>query len=160
MNIKPNISGKFGPLTSRGFNAMAKKVNERSSTDTRGDRDARPSVFIAKITAATAVIANRRWKYEWSAAWLNASNVFEAISGSNLTYATQGNIYAYNTVEALQQTSGTYDGPGITHANIPTGFTLQPIANGTYVQMLMSRSADSKMTFTFCVSNAIDGACA
>ena len=160
MNIKPNISGKFGPLTSRGFNAMAKKVNERSSTDTRGDRDPRPSVFIAKITAATVVIANRRWKYEWSAAWLNASNVFEAISGSNLTYATQGNIYAYNTVEALQQTSGTYDGPGITHANIPTGFTLQPIANGTYVQMLMSRSADSKMTFTFCVSNAIDGACA
>ncbi|NDG65026.1 MAG: hypothetical protein EBY29_16435 [Planctomycetes bacterium] len=60
----------------------------------------------------------------------------------------------------MQQTSGTYDGPGITHANIPTGFTLQPIANGTYVQMLMSRSADSKMTFTFCVSNAIDGACA
>jgi len=160
MNIKPNISGKFGPLTSRGFNAMAKKVNERSSTDTRGNRDARPSVFIAKITAATVVIANRRWKYEWSAAWLNASNVFEAISGSNLTYATQGNIYAYNTVEALQQTSGTYDGPGITHANIPTGFTLQPIATGTYVQMLMSRSADSKMTFTFCVSNAIDGACA
>lgn len=160
MNIKPNISGKFGPLTSRGFNAMAKKVNERSSTDTRGDRDARPSVFIAKITAATVVVANRRWKYEWSAAWLDSSNVFEAISGSSLTYATQGNIYAFNTVEALQQTSGTYDGPGITHANIPTGFALQPIATGTYVQMLMSRSADSKMTFTFCVSNAIDGACA
>lgn len=159
MNIKPNITGKFGPLTSRGFNAMAKKVNERSSIDTRGDRDARPSVFIAKITAATVVIASRRWKYEWSAAWLNASNVFEAISGSNLSYATQGGIYAYNTVEALQQTSGSMDGPGITHANIPTGFALQAIATGTYVQMLMSRSADSKMTFTFCVSNAIDGAC-
>lgn len=159
MNIKPNITGKFGPLTSRGFNAMAKKVNEQSSTDTRGDRDARPSVFIAKITAATVVIAARRWKYEWSSAWLNASNVFETISGSNLSYATQGNIYAYNTVEALQQTSGAKDGPGITHANIPSGFTLQPIATGTYVQMLMSRSADSKMTFTFCVSNAIDGAC-
>ena len=160
MNIKPNITGKFGPLTSRGFNAMAKKVNERSSTDTRGDRDARPSVFIAKITAATVVIAGRRWKYEWSAAWLDASNVFEAISGSNLSYATQGNIYAYNTVEALQQTSGAKDGPGITHSNIPTGFALQEIATGTYVQMLMSRSADSKITFTFCVANAIDGACA
>ncbi|MSX62348.1 MAG: hypothetical protein F2762_03045 [Actinobacteria bacterium] len=147
-------------MTSRGFNAMAKKVNERSSTDTRGDRDARPSVFIAKITAATVVIAGRRWKYEWSAAWLDASNVFEAISGSNLSYATQGNIYAYNTVEALQQTSGAKDGPGVTHSNIPSGFALQPIATGTYVQMLMSRSADSKITFTFCVSNAIDGACA
>jgi len=160
MNIKPNISGKFGPLTSRGFNAMAKKVNERSSTDTRGDRDARPSVFIARIMNYDIVIANRRWRYEWSAAWLNASNVFEAISGSNLTYATQGGIYAYNTVEALQQTSGAKDGPGFTHSNIPTGFTLQPIAVGTCVQMLMSRSADSKMTFTFCVSNAIDGGCA
>ena len=160
MNIKPNITGKFGPLTSRGFNAMARKVNERSSTDTRGDRDARPSVFIARIMNYDIVIANRRWRYEWSAAWLNASNVFEAISGSNLSYATQGNIYAYNTVEALQQTSGTYDGPGITHSNIPTGFTLQPIAIGTCVQMLMSRSADSKITFTFCVPNAIDGSCA
>lgn len=159
MYIKPNITGKFGPLTSRGFNAMAKKVNERSSIDTRGDRDARPSVFIAKITAADIVVTDRRWRYEWSAAWLNASGTFEAISGSNLSYASQGNIYAYNTVEALQQTSGLKDGPGITHSYIPAGFALQAIATGTYVQMLMSRSADSKITFTFCVSNAINGAC-
>lgn len=117
-------------------------------------------MFVAKITANAVVISNRRWKYEWSSAWLNSTKLFEPISGSNLSYATQGGTYAYNTCEGLQQTSGLYDGPGITHASIPTGYTLQPIATGTYVIMVVSKSADSKTSYVFSLANAIDGACA
>lgn len=159
MQIKPNIAAGFGPLTTRGFNAMAAKVNETKQNDISSKSKQINNVFVAMIGANSVLIAGRRWQYQWSAAWLNASGLFEIISGSNLSYATQGNTYAYNTVEALQQASGSKNGPGVTHANIPGGFTLQPIATGTYVQMLMSRSADSKITFTFCVSNAIDGTC-
>lgn len=160
MQIKPNIKSGFGPLTTRGFNALANKVNEKKTSDPTKWPQPTVNMFVAKITANVVVIANRRWKYEWSSAWLNSTKLFEPISGSNLSYATQGNTYAYNTCEGLQQTSGTYDGPGITHANIPTGYTLQPIATGTYVIMVVSKSADSKTSYVFSLANAIDGACA
>ena len=160
MQIKPNILNGFGPFTTRGFNSLVSKVNERKRMDTTAWKSPIQTMFVAKITAATVVIASRRWKYQWTAAWLDASNLFESISGTNLSYATTGNTFAYNACEGLQQSSGTYDGPGITHANIPSGYTLQAIATGTFVQMLMSKTADSKISFVFCLANAIDGTCA
>lgn len=159
MNINGNIRNNFGALNVRAFKKMADKVNERKEFDARSSPPNIQQTFVAYITGNVTVISNRRWKYTWGLAHLDSSNLFEQRSGASLTYTNTG-IYAYNTVESLQQTSGTKNGPGFTHANIPSGFTLQPIATGTCVHMLMSRGGDSLLKFTFCVPNAIDGTCA
>jgi hypothetical protein len=158
MNINGNIRNNFGALNVRAFKKMADKVNERSEFDARSSPPNIQQTFVAYITGNVVVITGRRWKYTWGLAHLDSSNLFEQRSGASLTYTNTG-IYAYNTVEALQQTSGTKNGPGFTHANIPSGYTLQPIATGTCVHMLMSRGGDSLLKFTFCVPNAIDGTC-
>lgn len=158
MNINGNIRNNFGALNVRAFKKMADKVNERNEFDARSSPPNIQQTFVAWITGNVVVITGRRWKYTWGLAHLDSSNLFEQRSGASLTYTNTG-IYAYNTVESLQQASGTKNGPGFTHANIPSGFTLQPIATGTCVHMLMSRGGDSLLKFTFCVPNAIDGAC-
>lgn len=157
MNINGNIRNNFGALNVRAFKKMADKVNERNEFDARSSPPNIQQTFVAYITGNVTVISNRRWKYTWAIAHLDSSNLFEQRSGASLTYTNTG-IYAYNTIEALQQT-GTFNGPGFLNANIPSGFTLQPIATGTCVHMLMSRGGDSLLKFTFCVSNAIDGTC-
>jgi hypothetical protein len=159
MDLKPNIKSGFGPITTRGWNKISAKANERTRTDSTSAFIDRQPFFIAKITASTVVISGRRWKYEWEEGTLGSTDLFEVVSGSSYTYTNTGD-YAYNTCEALQQTSGTYDGPGITHANIPSGYTLQPIADGTYVHMFVNRSSNSNIIFTFTIANAIDGTCA
>ena len=158
MNINGNIRNNFGALNVRAFKKMADKVNERNEFDARSSPPNIQQTFVAYITGNVVVITGRRWKYTWGLAHLDSSNLFEQRSGASLTYTNTG-IYAYNTVESLQQASGTKNGPGFTHANIPSGFTLQPIATGTCVHMLMSRGGDSLLKFTFSVANAIDGTC-
>ena len=159
MNINGNIRNNFGALNVRAFKKMADKVNERNEFDARSSPPNIQQTFVAYITGNVTVLTGRRWKYTWGLAHLDSSNLFEQRSGASLTYTNTG-IYAYNTVEALQQSgSGSYDGPGFLDGNIPTGFALQPIKEGTCVHMLMSRGGDSLLKFTFCVSNAIDGAC-
>jgi hypothetical protein len=157
MNINGNIPNNFGALNVRAFKKMADKVNERNEFDARSSPPNIQQTFVAYITGNVVVTTGRRWKYTWGLAHLDSSNLFEQRSGASLTYTNTG-IYAYNTVEALQQ-SGTKDGPGLTHTSIPSGFTLQPIATGTCVHMLMSRGGDSLLKFTFSVANAIDGTC-
>ena len=158
MDLKPNIRSGFGPITTRGWNKISAKANERTRTDSTSAFIDRQPFFIAKITSSTTIIANRRWKYEWAEGTLGATDLFELVSGSSYTYTNTGD-YAYNTCEALQQASGTKDGPGITHANIPAGYALQPIADGTYVHMFVNRSSNSNIIFTFTIANAIDGSC-
>ena len=163
MNLKPNIDGSFGPFSQRGFKKLTDKVNEKKQNDLSLYAPRVLTVFLAKITANTTVITNRRWKYEWEEAeqYTDTVQKFQTKGGSAITSATTVIGYAYNTVEALQQTSGTKDGPGLTHASIPSGFTLQPIATGTVVLMHASINAtDGSQAFSFCVSNAIDGTCA
>jgi len=158
MDLKPNIKSGFGPMTTRGWNKISAKANERTRTDSTNSFLDRHPFFIAKITGSTVIIQDRRWKYQWAEGTLGSTNLFELVSGSSYTYTNTGD-YAYNTCEALQQTSGTYDGPGITHANIPAGYLLQPIADGTFVHMFVDRSANSNIIFTFSMANAIDGSC-
>lgn len=158
MNINGNIRNNFGALNVRAFKKMADKVNERNEFDARSSPPNIQQTFVAYITGNVAVITGRRWKYTWAIAHLDSSNLFEQRSGASLTYTNTG-IYAYNTIESLQQTAGNKNGPGFTHSYIPSGFTLQPIATGTCVHMLMSRGGDSLLKFTFCVPNAIDGTC-
>ena len=159
MDLKPSIRNGFGPMTTRGWNKISAKVNERTRTDSTSAFIDRQPFFIAKITASTTIIANRRWKYEWAEGTLGATDLFELVSGSSYTFTNTGD-YAYNTCEALQQSSDSKDGPGVTHTNIPAGYALQPIANGTYVHMFVNRSSNSNIIFTFTIANAIDGSCA
>jgi len=159
MDLKPNIKSGFGPMTTRGWNKISAKANERTRTDSTNSFLDRNPFFIAKITGTTVIIADRRWKYQWAEGTLGATNLFELVSGSSYTYTNTGD-YAYNTCEALQQSSGQYYGPGVTAANIPAGYLLQPIAVGTYVHMFVDRSANSNIIFTFSMANAIDGTCA
>ena len=160
MDLKPNIRSGFGPMTTRGWNKISAKANERTRTDSTSAFIDRQPFFIAKITASTTIIANRRWKYQWAEGTLGSTDLFELVSGSSYTYTNTGD-YAYNTCEALQQASGTKNGPGVLHANIvAAGYALQPIADGTYVHMFVNRSSNSNIIFTFTIANAIDGACA
>ena len=162
MNLKPNIDGSFGPFSQRGFKKLTDKVNEKKQGDLSRYAPRVLNVFLAKITGNTTVITNRRWKYAWEEAeqYTDTVQKFQTKGGSAITSATTVIGFAYNTVEALQQTSGTKDGPGLTHASIPSGFTLQPIATGTVVLMHASINAtDGSQAFSFCVSNAIDGTC-
>ena len=166
MNIKQNIAAPFGPFTARGFNKIADKVNEKTQNDVSSNSYKSSSIFIAIITSYVVIIANRRWKYGWSEAeqYINGSvTQFQLKGGSTITHLTATNqtAYAYNTVESLQQSSGAFNGPGLTNVNIPGGFSLQPIAVGTCVLMHRSYNAtDGSQAFSFTVSNAIDGVCA
>lgn len=159
MDIKPNIRSNFGPLSPRGFNKMAAKVNERTTRDATRDLLPGTKVFIAGITGNVIIHSNRRFKYTWETANFEPSTGYYVSNPSSINYTTT-NIYAYNTCEALQQSSGTNYGPGIVAANIPSGFVLKAIATGTYVQMLQHRDREGNVVFSFSMPNAIDGTCA
>ena len=156
MDIKPNIKNNFGPFTPRGFNKLAARANESKLFETSKNFDKLPPLFIAQITGSIALSATR-WVYRWESGNLNSSGLFEPKTES-VNY-TKTNVYAYNTCEALQQSSDTKLGPGFLKANLSYGYTLQPIATGTYVHMCMSRGSDSIINFTFPLANAIDGTC-
>ena len=158
MDIKPNIRSNFGPLSPRGFNKIAAKANERTTKDATRDLSTGTKVFTAVILGNTTIITDRRWKYSWSQSYLKSSDKLFYQSSTHLISAT--GTEAYNTCEALQQSSGTKNGPGITHTNIPAGYKLQPIATGTNVLMFQSRDDLGAVTFVFSLANAIDGACA
>ena len=157
MDIKPNIRSNFGPLSPRGFNKIAAKANERTTRDATRDLLPGTKVFIAVITGNT-VLSAVRWRYAWSQSYLKSSNKRFTQSSTYLvsTVATE----AYNTCEALQQTTDTKLGPGFLKANLSSGFTLQPIATGTNVLMFQSRDDLGDVTFVFSLANAIDGTCA
>ena len=159
MDIKPNIKGRFGPLTPRAFNAMANKVNEKAKPTTIPTGADSPTVFLAIILANEEIIADRQWKYEWARAnQANDTDYFQELPDASLTYENT-QAYAYNGCEAVQQEEGLIDGPGITHTSIPAGFALQPIADGTCVLMLKVPDSNGVLRFVFSVANAIDGAC-
>ena len=161
MNILPNIAGGMGAITPRAWHKIASVVNRNApATDQSRNQRKAQQVFLAKITGSTAIINNRRWSYTWTSAAFDVSTAkFKAATGSALISDT--NQLAYNTVEGLQQDSGaTKDGPGITHSNIPAGYTLKPIASGTYVLMFGTAGSTGNQIYVFSVANAIDGTCA
>ena len=151
----------MGAITPRAWHKIASVVNRNApATDQSRNQRKAQQVFLAKITGSTAIINNRRWSYTWTSAAFDVSTAkFKAATGSALISDT--NQLAYNTVEGLQQDSGaTKDGPGITHSNIPAGYTLKPIASGTYVLMFGTAGSTGNQIYVFSVANAIDGTCA
>ena len=161
MDIKPNIRTNLGPLSPRGFNKIAAKANERTTKDATRDQASGVKIFIAKIAGASPIISGRRWKYTWVHTYLKSSDKkFTTYSYPSETFLiSSADTLAYNTCEALQQDSGLYDGPGITHTNIPAGYNLKEIATGTNVLMFQSQDNTSAVTFVFSLANAIDGGC-
>ena len=160
MNIQPNISGGMGAITPRAWQKIASVVNKNDpATNQSGNLRKAQQVFLAKITGSNTIISNRRWSYTWTSAAFDVPTAkFKAAIGTALISDT--NQLAYNTVEGLQQDSGTKNGPGITHSNIPAGYTLQPIATGTYVLMFGTAGSTGNQIYVFSVANAIDGTCA
>ena len=161
LNIRPNIAGGMGAITPRAWNKIASVVNRNAPAidQSRNQRKAQ-QVFLAKITGNNVIISNRRWSYTWTTAAFDVTtNKFKAATGTALISDT--NQLAYNTVEGLQQDSGTKNGPGVLHANIvAAGYTLQPIASGTYVLLFGTADSTGKQIYVFSVANAIDGTCA
>jgi hypothetical protein len=161
LNIRPNIAGGMGAITPRAWNKIASVVNrnEPAIDQSRNQRKAQ-QVFLAKITGNNTIISNRRWSYTWTTAAFDVTtNKFKAAIGTALISDT--NQLAYNTVEGLQQDSGTKNGPGVLHANIvAAGYALQPIATGTYVLLFGTADSTGKQIYVFSVANAIDGSCA
>jgi hypothetical protein len=151
----------MGAITPRAWHKIASVVNKNdpATNQSRNQRKAQ-QVFLAKITGSNTIISNRRWSYTWTSAAFDVPTAkFKAATGTALISDT--NQLAYNTVEGLQQDTGaTKNGPGITHANIPAGYTLQPIASGTYVLMFGTAGSTGNQIYVFSVANAIDGACA
>ena len=151
----------MGAITPRAWNKIASVVNRNAPAidQSRNQRKAQ-QVFLAKITGNNVIISNRRWSYTWTTAAFDVTtNKFKAATGTALISDT--NQLAYNTVEGLQQDSGTKNGPGVLHANIvAAGYTLQPIASGTYVLLFGTADSTGKQIYVFSVANAIDGTCA
>jgi len=151
MDIKPNIRKGFGPMSTRGWNKIANKANERSpANDARGRQkpNVSNSTYMAWVNSYTTIITGRRWRYTVTLCkWNNTTFQFEEDS-------LQTSVTAYNTIEALQQNSGALDGPGIAHSSITGGFSLNAVEVGTVV---IVTSIDG-IPF-FCVTNAIDGTC-
>jgi len=151
----------MGAITPRAWQKIASVVNKNDpATDQSRNLRKAQQVFLAKITGSNTIISNRRWSYTWTSAAFDVPTAkFKTAIGTALISDT--NQLAYNTVEGLQQdTSATYNGPGITNANIPAGYTLQPIATGTYVLMFGTAGSTGNQIYVFSVANAIDGTCA
>lgn len=151
MDIKPNIRKGFGPMSTRGWNKIANKANERSpANDARSKKsNASGSSGDLAIVISSNTIGTRRWKYILSLCKFNlTTELFEEINGSVLT------IDAYNTIESLQYFDNTRDGPGINDATIPSGYSLLPIGDNTVVIVTKINGV-----YFFCVPNPIDGQC-
>ena len=138
-------------MTTRGWNKIANKANERSpANDARARKSSNGNMatYVGIITGRTTLIASRRFLYKVKqAVCAPTTYIFSAADNADENDAL-------NTVESLQQASGTKNGPGVTHTNIPATFTFEAIQNGTCV---IVTQIDGKHYFT--VSNAIDGGC-
>lgn len=161
MRIKPNIRSSIGMITPRVFNKIAKTCNKREKELEPTSREYRPTVFFACIIDATEVVAGRQWKYTWTRSQITVSTTAEFVMTDeySLNY-NNGNFYAWNGCEMAHLANGDYNGPGFLNANIPVGYSLQPICVGTHVIMMSERSTDGNLIFVFSIPNAIDGTCA
>lgn len=125
--------------------------NERS----RRTNDEQLLIVIGKILSATAISgATNRWLYTWRKANVDgtASTPDYAFTDSN-DDAVTGN--ALNVCEGGN--TATRLAPGITVANVPTGFSVQPIEG--YVILTPKRLLNGDLMWFFYAPNAIDGSC-
>lgn len=108
-------------------------------------------VFI-KITSSAQDGSNLRWTYtarvqtQSGSGWSGWSD----LDGTDVT--------AYNGIEAPNGSSGLL-GCGITVANIPSGFALQPISAGAIVPAEAILNSSGAVEYWFSATNQVDGSC-
>lgn len=113
------------------------------------------SLVPAIITVYTVVVADLKWKYEWSEVRFTASTTSVATKASGLSKSTAG--FAYNWNELSNTT--TFWAPLGNPVNVPPGFKLKPIAVDTPVLLFPVRDTTGKVFWVFDKVNAIDGEC-
>ncbi len=109
----------------------------------------------AVIKMHSVITAGLKWKYEWEEVRFTASTASVATKTNGLKYPT--NRYAYNWNE-LNNTAAFWAPLG-NPANVPAGFTLQPIAINTPVLLFAVRDTTGLLYWVFDKVNAIDGEC-
>jgi len=117
--------------------------------------------LLAKIDSSTAISgAVNRWLYTWTVAELQPTSVG---SGHDFTKRT-GELWltgqALNVCEAAN--TSTFVGPNVQVSNIPTGFSVKPVAG--FVLIYPSHRANvsgagGEIMWMFYAANSIDGVC-
>lgn len=125
--------------------------------------------MLAKIDSATAISgAVNRWLYTWTRAQLRPTAVGTGHDFQLRAGEAWETGQALNVCEAAN--SATFVGPGVNPANIPAGFTVQPVSG--YVMLWACRRANEttgtppvptvgggEIMWLFYAPNAIDGSC-
>jgi hypothetical protein len=101
------------------------------------------------------------WTYDWEEVSLNTGGTYETAKAYRRTSTLAGTKgKAFNGCEGVQMIGATTTlGPGITTANIPSGFTFKQIATNTVVLMYALSRDNGEPCFFFSVPNAVDGTC-
>lgn len=153
---------------SRDFGQRRSDYRETKQPKVQGQRsDGRGNyeTFIAKILANPVAItgATSRWRYAWEEVVVKDDHKTESLSGKRMSRSTGTGsefTYALNLCEMCQSiTSPTKVGPGVTISSLPSGFTVQPIAENTCVIMHAMRRRSGLLLYAFSMPNAIDGSC-
>lgn len=113
--------------------------------------------LIGKILSSSPIAgATNRWVYTWRKADVDST-------ASTPDYLFSDSDDAALNGQALNVLEGGNTGatlmPGVTIANLPTGFTVGPVATGCYVLLTPKRLKDGAEMYFFCVPNPIDGEC-
>lgn len=119
----------------------------------RAARSEAVAPVLGMITDFVAISgATNRWLYTWKLIRVNASHA--VVNTSELWYFAE----ALNTIEMSNSTTVMH--PGITLANLPTGFTVKPISVGTCTMFFPRRLSDTgAIRWVFSVTNVVDGEC-
>jgi hypothetical protein len=149
-------------------NLNERRVDHRDSRQpkTQGQRSADRSTyetFIAKILASPVSVGTNRWRYAWEEVVVKDDHGIATPSAKRASRSTGTAAeftYALNMCEMCQSISASLVGPGVTVSTIPSGFSLQPIAENTCVVMHAMNRRSGRPLFAFSMPNAIDGTCA
>lgn len=151
---------------SRDFGQRRSDYRESKQPKVQGQRsDGRGTyeTFVAKILASPVSVGTNRWRYAWEEVVVKDDHGIATPSAkrsSRSTGTAAEFTYALNLCEMCQSTaSPTKVGPGVTISTIPTGFSVQPIAEGTCVVMHAMNRRSGRPLFAFSMPNAIDGTC-
>jgi len=142
-------------MTLRAAIRLGAQVAARTSTVARGDVDGRPrtpaATILARITGATAIGSNKRWRYTWVEAELDGSHLPQDRTGG-LTSATSGE--ALNVADIGN--NGTTRANGVVVANLPG--TFDSVQVDGYVELTPRRRSTGALYWTFTAA-IIDGLC-
>ena len=175
IRVAGNWKHSVGPWSPSMIKVIADTVNsasERQDTAAPAQRSA-PMIFLARITGSTPVSGKTAtvggsaspqavaWTYSWEEVSVNTSDAYETTKGYRRTSTLAGTKgKAFNGCEGPQMIGTTAVlGPGITTANIPSGFTFKAIATNTVVLMYALSRDNGEPLFFFSVPNAVDGTC-